>query len=34
MGELQDAVTLLRAEAISTETRVVPIDQVGKVIPV
>jgi|SRR5882724_839062 len=34
MGELQDAVTLLTIEAISRDGRVVPVDQIGKVIPV
>jgi hypothetical protein len=33
MGELQDAVTLLTVEAMSRDTKVVPIDQIGKVIP-
>ena len=33
MGELQDAVTLLAIEAVSSETKVVPTDQIGKIIP-
>jgi len=33
MGELQDAVTLLTIEAVSREAKVVPIDQIGKIIP-
>lgn len=32
MGELQDAVTLLEIEAVSGETKMVPIEQVGKLI--
>lgn len=34
MGELQDAVDLLTVEAISRETKLVPIEQVGKVVSV
>jgi hypothetical protein len=33
MGELQDAVTLLTVEAVSGEAKAVPVDQLGKVIP-
>lgn len=33
MGELQDAVSLLAIEAVSSETKVVPTDQIGKIIP-
>jgi hypothetical protein len=33
MGELQDAVTLLTVEAVSREAKIVPMDQIGKVIP-
>lgn len=33
MGELQDAVTLMSIEAVSSEPKVVPIDQIGKIIP-
>jgi hypothetical protein len=32
MGELQDAVTLLTVEAVSREAKIVPIDQIGRVI--
>lgn len=32
MGELQDAVTLLKVKAVSRDSRVVPVDQIGKVI--
>jgi hypothetical protein len=34
MGELQDAVTLIKIEAVSHDSRVVPIEQIGKVVPV
>jgi len=33
MGELQDAVTLAAIEAVSRETKLVPIDQIGRIIP-
>lgn len=33
LGELQDAVTLLAIETVSSETKVVSIDQIGKIIP-
>jgi hypothetical protein len=33
MGELQDAVTLLAIETVSREAKVVPTDQIGKIIP-
>jgi hypothetical protein len=33
MGELQDAVALLTVEAVSSEAQVIPIDQIGKIIP-
>jgi hypothetical protein len=33
MGELQDAVSLLTIEAVSREAKVIPIDQIGKIIP-
>ena len=32
MGELQDAVTLLEVEAVSSETKTVPTEQIGKLI--
>lgn len=34
MGELRDAVTLLAVESVSREARIVPVDQIGMVIPV
>ena len=34
MGELQDAVTLIKIEAVSHDSRVVPIEQIGKVVPI
>ncbi len=33
MGELQDAVTLFTVEDVSEEARTVPIEQIGKVVP-
>jgi hypothetical protein len=33
IGELQDAVTLLAIEAVSADTKIVPVEQIGKIIP-